>query len=121
MEQTTITPAKRTYVGQEITFKLAYSRTTSKGLLKNISSTGAFIQSEGLVAKLGKIVVTLIGYGNERDIAAEIVWTNEQGYGIKFIPRNKRDLRIIEDLVECSEKLKSERLNCLPKVFGAIS
>ena len=38
MEQTTITPAKRTYVGQEITFKLAYSRTTSKGLLKNISS-----------------------------------------------------------------------------------
>ncbi|HTX06162.1 MAG TPA: PilZ domain-containing protein [Steroidobacteraceae bacterium] len=69
------------------------------GLLQNLSSSGAFVRTEGCRPPRGPVEVTLIGSGEERGssirLPAYIVRESDSGVGIEwceFAPRVVREL-----------------------------
>lgn len=93
-------PASRTPLHLDVSFKKNYARKDTFGTLKNISITGAFLEvSEHDLRKNEKLNLTFVVAQRERKIAAEVVWANSVGVGVKFLPQNARDIQIIDDLI----------------------
>lgn len=99
MESNT-TPAPRTPLHLNVHFRRSYARNEVEGLLKNISLTGAFLEWPQHDFKTDeKLVLTFVVGPRERKIAAQVIWKNSYGAGIKFLPQNNRDVRIVDDLI----------------------
>ena len=77
-------PAPRTPLFLEVSFRRSYARNDVSGILKNISLSGAFLEIEKNELILDeKINLSFVVGSRERKIAAQIVWKNSTGVGIK--------------------------------------
>ena len=71
-------------------------------MLKNISLTGAFLETSEATNNLkpqDKLTVRFTVGGRVRQISASVVWHTDAGCGIQFHPFNNRDVQIVDDLM----------------------
>jgi len=120
--ETNKVPAPRTPLCLEVAFKKNYAREEVKGILKNISLSGAFLEfrSENFRAN-EKLHLRFVVGGRERKIAANVVWANSLGCGVKFMPTNNRDVQIVDDLIYFVENNRHDRRDVLDKIFKKVS
>ena len=61
-----------------------------KGVSENISPLGIFLKTESRIEVGQKIILSLPTRSNKRlKIRAEVIWTNHEGCGVKFIKKIK--------------------------------
>lgn len=62
-----------------------------EGLIKNISSSGVFIMAKSAF-EVGQIITLVLPFknGKEVKVKGEIVWTNDAGFGLKFLSMDKK-------------------------------
>ena len=116
------TPAPRTPLHIEVEFRKSYAREESGGALKNISITGAFLQHTGEPVRIGeKLSLKFKVSGRERSVPALVVWANEFGAGIKFVPVNNRDVQIVDDLIYYVEAKRTDTREILNNIFKKVA
>ncbi len=116
------TPAPRTPLFLDVTFRRNYARKDTQGILKNISLTGAFLEISNHDLKTDeKINLTFVVGSRERKIAAQVVWKNSFGAGIKFMPVNNQDVQIIDDLIYYVESKRIGHRGVLDGIFKKVS
>lgn len=114
--------ARRIPLSLGIQYRKNYSRRFDKGVLKNISLSGAFIEDPHAQLKADeKINVTFELGGRTRQIAAKIVWVSTGGAGINFIHSNNQDEQLIDDLMYYVEEKKDERREILDAIFKKVA
>ena len=115
-------PAPRTPLNIEVNFRRNYAREESSGSLKNISLSGAFLAHRGSSMKSGdKVNLTFTVSGREREIQAQIVWSNAFGSGVKFMPQNNRDVQIVDDLIYFVEEKRTGTRGVLDQIFKKVA
>lgn len=115
-------PAPRTPLILEVNFRKSYSRGEEKGILKNISLSGAFLEYKDHGLKNNdKVQLTFEVSGRVRKIQCLVVWTNTAGCGIKFKPNNNRDVQIVDDLIYYVETNRSDKKSVLDKILKKVS
>jgi len=98
--ETMNSPAPRTPLNLDVSFRRNYARQDTNGVLKNISLSGAFLEIANHDLRVDeKVNLTFVVGSRERKIAAQIIWKNTYGAGIKFLPLNNRDVQIVDDLI----------------------
>jgi hypothetical protein len=98
--ETSLSPAPRTPLHLNVSFRRSYARSDANGSLKNISLSGAFLEiSDHDLRVEEKINLVFSVAQRERKISAQIVWKNSLGAGIRFLPQNNRDVQIVDDLI----------------------
>ncbi|MFS4458985.1 PilZ domain-containing protein [Bdellovibrio sp. HCB2-146] len=121
MEDTLKVPAPRTPLNLEVSFKRNYAREETKGTLKNISITGAFLEfSGGNVRANEKLNLIFVVAGRERKVAAHVIWANSAGVGVKFMPQNNRDVQIVDDLIYFVENDRSGRRSIMDTILKKV-
>lgn len=121
MEDTQKVPAPRTPLNLEVSFKRSYAREETKGLLKNISISGAFLEFGSADFRVNeKIQLKFIVAGRERKVAASVIWVNSAGVGIKFLPVNNRDVQIVDDLIYFVENDRSDRRDVMNNILKKV-
>ena len=111
-------PAPRIPLQMTIEYRKSYGRQNVKGTLKNISLTGAFLETETIeLAADDKIVVEFVVSERRRKMAATIVWKTNQGCGLMFQPFNKRDTQIVDDLMYFVQNKREFRRSILDDIF----
>ncbi|QDK36155.1 PilZ domain-containing protein [Bdellovibrio sp. NC01] len=121
VEDTVKVPAPRTPLNLEVSFKRNYAREETIGTLKNISITGAFLEfSGGDVRTNEKLNLFFVVAGRERKIAAQVIWINSAGVGIKFMPTNNRDVQIVDDLIYFVENGRTEARSVMDSIFKKV-
>ncbi len=117
-----LTPAPRTLLSMEVHFKKSYAREDSLGVLRNISLTGAFLNVENSSFRSSeKIHLVLNVSGRQRKLAAQVVWANQTGCGVKFLPTNNRDVQIVDDLIYFVEEDRSDRRDVFNNILKNVS
>lgn len=112
------TPARRIPLQLDINYKKSYARQDSKGVLSNISITGAFLKTDTAKVEIGeKLVLYFEVSGRRRKIQASVVWKNESGAGLAFMPFNNRDVQLIDDLMYFVESSRENRRSILETIF----
>ena len=112
------TPARRIPLQLDINYKKSYARQDSKGILSNISLTGAFLKTDTSKVQMNeKIVLYFEVSGRRRKIQANVVWKNENGVGLAFMPFNNRDVQLIDDLMYFVESSRENRRSILETIF----
>lgn len=120
--ETSKLPAPRTPLHMEVTFRKSYARELTQGVLKNISISGAFLESHGDLFKSNeKIQLTFVVGGRTRKVTAQVIWTNSLGCGVKFLPTNNRDVQIVDDLIYYVENSRNDRRSVLDSIFKKVS
>ncbi|MES3039310.1 MAG: PilZ domain-containing protein [Bdellovibrionota bacterium] len=115
-------PAPRSPLHFEVNIRKSYGREESKASLRNVSLSGAFIEScSGSFLSQEKIHLTFLVGGRERTLQATVIWANSQGYGVKFIHNNNQDLQIIDDLIYFVENKRNTRRSVLDIIFKKVS
>lgn len=120
--QDSLIPAPRLPLTMVVEFRRSYARHSDKGRLRNISLTGAFLQTE--VIDLGandKVNLTFVVSGRKRNITATVVWKNTFGCGLKFHPTNNRDVQIVDDLMYFVENTRESRKDVLDNIFKRVA
>ncbi|MGZ3773713.1 MAG: PilZ domain-containing protein [Pseudobdellovibrionaceae bacterium] len=121
MEDTLMVPAQRTPLNLEVSFKRNYAREKTKGTLKNISITGAFLEFMGCEVRPNeKLNLVFVVAGRERKVAAHVIWTNSIGCGVKFMPLNNRDVQIVDDLIYFVENNRTDRRSLMDTIFKKV-
>jgi hypothetical protein len=121
MEDTDTVPAPRTPLNLEVSFKRNYAREETKGTLKNISISGAFLEfAGGQIRANEKLNLMFVVAGRERKVAAHVIWTNSIGCGIKFMPVNNRDIQIVDDLIYFVENGRNENRSVMDSIFKKV-
>jgi hypothetical protein len=116
------TPAPRTPLFLDVTFRKNYARKDGRGTLKNISLTGAFLEvSEHDLKIEEKINLTFVVGSRERKITAQIIWKNSFGAGLKFLPVNNQDVQIVDDLIYYVESKRMGYRGVLDGIFKKVS
>ena len=116
-----ILPSPRVPLELPIEFRKSYARQAGKGLLKNISLTGAFLETATLeLFPTDKLIFTFSLSERIRRMTATIVWKNGRGCGVQFHPFNKRDVQIVDDLMYFVEASRSDRRNVLDDIFKRV-
>lgn len=111
-------PSPRLPLQMQVDYRKSYGRANTKGVLKNISLSGAFLETETLeLAPSDKIVVEFIVSDRKRKMACTIVWKNAKGCGVQFQPFNKRDTQIVDDLMYFVQNNREFRRNLLDDIF----
>lgn len=111
-------PAPRIPLKLEVEYRRSYGRTEDNGYLKNISLSGAFLEHGNSELKASdKVAITFKVGGRIRKINALIVWANEAGAGVRFLPVNNRDVQIIDDLIYFVESKRENRRTVLDDIF----
>jgi hypothetical protein len=111
-------PSPRLPLQMPVQFRKNYGRQGVKGTLKNISLTGAFLETEHLeLGPSDKLILELVVSDRRRKMAATIVWKNGKGYGVQFHPFNKRDVQIVDDLMYFVQDKRELRRNILDGIF----
>jgi len=112
------TPAPRIPLKLDVEYRKSYGRSTEVGALKNISLSGAFLEHGNEALKNNdRVAITFKVGGRVRKINAVIVWSNESGAGIKFLPNNNRDVQIVDDLMYFVESKRESRKTVLDDIF----
>ncbi|MFM6930038.1 MAG: PilZ domain-containing protein [Bdellovibrio sp.] len=121
MEDTDTVPAPRTPLNLEVSFKRNYARDETKGTLKNISISGAFLEfAGGQIRANEKLNLMFVVAGRERKVAAHVIWANSIGCGIKFMPVNNRDIQIVDDLIYFVENGRNENRSVMDSIFKKV-
>jgi len=122
MNQQTV-PAKRLSLEMNIEYRRSYARRADTGKLKNISITGAFLETSQVPELLpdDKVILTFEVSGRKRKMNATIVWRNGIGCGVAFQPFNNRDVQIVDDLMYFAESKKKSTRNVLDNIFKKVS
>jgi hypothetical protein len=116
------TVASRVPLNVSVEFRRNYARASDYGVLKNISMSGAFIETASLRFQTReKVKLTFNVGGRVRQINAAVVWTRETGAGIKFQPYNNQDLQIVDDLIYFVESQRNTRRNVLATIFDHVN
>jgi hypothetical protein len=115
-------PAPRTPLHFDITFKKMYGREDIQGSLKNLSLSGAFLKvaSDNLKVQ-DKVTLNITLAGRARKLHASVIWVNGAGAGIKFMPTNKRDVQIIDDLIYFVESKRVGSRGVMDQIFKKVS
>lgn len=114
--------APRTPLHIDVNFRPNYAREEVKGILKNISLTGAFLFHSGDKLQVGeKLQLTFSVSGRVRDVHAQIVWTNSKGSGVKFLPTNNRDIQIVDDIIYFVESKRTGTRSVLDQIFKKVA
>ncbi|PIT99619.1 MAG: PilZ domain-containing protein [Bdellovibrionales bacterium CG10_big_fil_rev_8_21_14_0_10_45_34] len=116
-------PAPRTRLEYEVEYRRSYARESHFGVIKNISLTGAFISDldKGDLAPRDKVSIVLKVSGRKRKINAEVVWTANDGVGIRFNHFNNRDVQLVDDLMYFVESSRSKQRGVLEDIFKIVS
>lgn len=115
-------PAQRTQLNLDVHFKKSYARNEAVGTLKNISITGAFLVcSEQQFRTNEKINLRFVVSGRERKVAAQVIWTNSSGCGVKFLPSNNRDVQIVDDLIYFVENYREDRRDVFETIVKKVA
>jgi hypothetical protein len=101
--ETNKVPAPRTPLYLEVGFKKNYAREEARGILKNISLSGAFLEFRGEDFR-----------ANEKLHLRFVV-------GIKFMPTNNRDVQIVDDLIYFVENNREGTRDVLDKIFKKVA
>lgn len=118
IKNTSNVPSPRIPLQMSIEYRKSYGRANAKGILKNISLTGAFLETETIeLAPEDKVVLEFIVSERRRKMAATIVWKNAKGCGVLFHPFNKRDTQIVDDLMYFVQNRREFRRNLLDDIF----
>lgn len=116
------TPAPRTPLNLEVNFRKSYARADLSGTLKNLSLSGAFLEfMETNLDIEEKINLTFVVGNRVRKIAAQIVWKNSSGVGVKFLPTNNRDIQIVDDLIYFVESKRIGHRGILDGILKNVS
>ena len=111
-------PAPRIPLQMQIEYRKSYGRQNVKGVLKNISLTGAFLETETLeLATEDKVVIEFVVSERRRSMAATIIWKTNSGCGVMFQPFNKRDVQIVDDLMYFVQNRREFRKGILDNIF----
>ena len=107
----------------DVEYRRSYARRNDKGCLKNISLTGAFLETpvSRILAPNDKVTITLLVSGRQRQIAAHVVWHSDRGCGLRFIPINQRDVQIVDDLMYFVESSRDSQRSVLDDIFKKVS
>ncbi|RME18280.1 MAG: PilZ domain-containing protein [Bdellovibrio sp.] len=113
------TPARRLPLKFEVQYRRSYSRKENKGVLKNISLTGAFLslQDPEELQPEDKVLVRLNIEGRERVLQATVIWKNPEGCGLHFKPFNNRDIQIVDDLMYFIENSRDNKKSILNTIL----
>ena len=115
-------PSARLPLQMNVEFRRSYARQSEYGKLKNISLTGAFLETEDLdFVPNDKIILTLNVSGRERKLTAYVIWKGANGCGVAFRPVNNRDVQIVDDLMYFVENKRETRRNVLSDIFKKVS
>ena len=116
-------PAPRLPLKMSVEFRRNYARQSSRGILRNISLTGAFVETVDSLQleSSDKIVVTLIVSGRKRKIPATVVWKNQIGCGIRFKPFNNRDVQLVDDLMYFIENSRESSRSVFDDIIKRVS
>jgi len=107
--EATNNPAPRTPLNIQVSYRRNYAREEGGGILKNISITGAFLQHQDASLTVGeRLALKFTVSGRERTVQAQVVWSNQRGAGIKFLPMNNRDVQIVDDLIYFVEAKRTD-------------
>lgn len=80
-------PAPRIPLQMQIEYRKSYGRQNTKGVLKNISLTGAFLETHTIdLAATDKVVIEFVVSERKRKMAATIVWKTRRAAGCAFNP-----------------------------------
>lgn len=119
---TNTVPAPRTPLFLDVVFRRNYARQDSNGILKNISLSGAFLEVAENPLNVGEKINLVFTVGSrERKIAAQIIWKNSFGSGVKFLPQNNQDVQIIDDLIYYVESKRIGYRGVLDGIFKKVS
>ena len=111
-------PAPRIPLHLDVEFRKSYARQSTKGVLKNISLSGAFLHDPRTEFQNGeKVNLEFKVSGRNRNIQATVVWSNEYGAGVVFHHGNNRDQQIIDDLMYFISSKKSSSRSILDSIF----
>ncbi len=120
--ETMNSPSPRTPLHLDVSFRRNYARQDVSGILKNISLSGAFLEVASHDLRLDeKVNLTFVVGSRERKIAAQIVWKNSLGAGIKFLPLNNRDVQIVDDLIYYVESRRMGQRGILDGILKKVS
>ena len=115
-------PAPRTPLFLDVVFRKNYARVDSNGSLKNISLTGAFLEVPVNDLVMGEKLNLFFTVGSrDRKIAAQVIWKNTFGVGVKFLPHNNQDIQIIDDLIYYVESKRIGYRGVLDGIFKKVS
>ncbi len=116
------TPAPRLPLEMPIEYRRSYARQNTLGQLRNISLTGAFLETNtsGL-EPTDKLVLNFSVSGRRRKINASVIWKSPSGCGIQFHPFNNRDVQIVDDLIYFVESSRESRRTVLTDIFKRVS
>ncbi len=111
-------PAPRIPLQMQIEFRKSYGRQSTKGTLKNISLTGAFLETSVLeLIPEDKVILEFTVSERRRKMVATIVWKTAHGCGVQFHPFNKRDVQIVDDLMYFVQNKREFRRTLLDDIF----
>jgi hypothetical protein len=111
-------PAPRIPLQMQIEFRKSYGRQNVQGTLKNISLTGAFLETETLeLTAEDKVILEFVVSERRRKMSATIVWKTHKGCGVVFQPFNKRDIQIVDDLMYFVQNRREFRKSLLEDIF----
>ena len=111
-------PSPRIPLQMNVEFRKSYGRQNAKGTLKNISLTGAFLETDNNeLAPADKVVLEIVVSERRRKMPATIVWKNARGCGVQFHPFNRRDVQIVDDLMYFVQNRREFRRNLLDDIF----
>jgi len=120
--EATKTPAPRTALHLEVSFKKNYAREEARGTLRNISLSGAFLETgSSQIRQNEKLNLTFVVAGRERKISAQVIWSNANGCGVKFLPSNNRDVQIVDDLIYFVESSRNGRRDVFDLILKKVS
>lgn len=115
-------PAPRIPLQMSVEFRKSYGRQNVKGILKNISLTGAFLETETIeLAPEDKLILELVVSERRRKMTATIIWKTQKGCGVMFQPFNKRDVQLVDDLMYFVQNRREFRKNILDDIFKKAS
>lgn len=115
-------PSPRIPLKLEIEYRRSYSRSADRAELKNISLTGAFLETDAHELKENdKVAIEFKVGGRARKIVASIIWIKENGCGIKFIPNSNRDVQIVDDLMYFVESKRENRRSVMDNIFKKVA
>lgn len=117
-KQDTTVPHPRIPLQMGVEFRKSYGRQNAKGILKNISLSGAFLETATIeLAPSDKVVLEIIVSERRRKMPATIIWKNANGCGVQFHPFNRRDVQIVDDLMYFVQNRREFRKGILDDIF----
>jgi hypothetical protein len=121
-ENSSQTPAPRVPLRFDVEYRRSYARSGEKGILKNVSLSGAFLEcGTDMLSPKDKVTLEFMVGGRTRKLNATVVWMSSAGAGVVFHHFNNRDLQIIDDLIYFVESKRSKRRNVLDSIFKKVS